>query len=77
MGSIQTAEWENYLTNALKYSPRARPITVCLDVEGQQAEVWVCDEGLGLPPEEQTRIRCWKAPSGSSASRETQWRSRS
>ena len=46
----------NYLTNALKYSPAARPVTVGLDVDEQQARVWVRDQGPGLPPEEQERI---------------------
>jgi PAS domain S-box-containing protein len=46
----------NYLTNALKYSPADQPVRVGLDVEGQQARVWVRDQGPGIPPEEQARI---------------------
>lgn len=46
----------NYLTNALKYSPAARPVEVGLDLEDQQARVWVRDEGPGIPPEEQEHI---------------------
>ncbi len=46
----------NYLTNALKYSPEDRPVEVGVTVEGPQARVWVRDEGLGLPPEEQEAI---------------------
>jgi signal transduction histidine kinase len=46
----------NYLTNALKYSPADSPVEVGLDLEQQQARVWVHDEGPGLPPEEQERI---------------------
>jgi signal transduction histidine kinase len=46
----------NYLTNALKYSPPATPIDVGVDVETQQALVWVRDQGPGLSPEEQDRI---------------------
>ena len=46
----------NYLTNALKYSPADRPVFIGLDVEDQQARVWVRDEGPGLPPDEQERI---------------------
>ena len=46
----------NYLTNALKYSPADHPVNVGLAVEGQQARVWVRDEGPGLPTEEQERI---------------------
>ena len=46
----------NYLTNALKYSPLDRPVEVGVEVETQQAQVWVRDQGPGLPPEEQERI---------------------
>jgi signal transduction histidine kinase len=46
----------NYLTNALKYSPADRPVEVGLQVNDQQARVWVRDEGPGLPPQEQERI---------------------
>nr|MBF6590807.1 HAMP domain-containing histidine kinase [Ktedonobacterales bacterium] len=46
----------NYLTNALKYAPADRPITVALALEGATARVSVRDEGPGLPPHEQVRI---------------------
>jgi PAS domain S-box-containing protein len=46
----------NYLTNALKYSPADRPVEVGLEVEQEQARVWVRDQGPGLPPEVQDRI---------------------
>ena len=49
----------NYLTNALKYSPAASPVTVVLEVHSDCtpfARVWVRDEGPGIPLEEQTRI---------------------
>jgi signal transduction histidine kinase len=46
----------NYLTNALKYSPDARPVTVGLEALPAQARVWVRDEGPGLPAAEQERI---------------------
>jgi signal transduction histidine kinase len=46
----------NYLTNALKYSPADRPVEVGLAVDGQQARVWVRDQGPGLRLEEQERI---------------------
>jgi signal transduction histidine kinase len=46
----------NYLTNALKYSPEECPLETGLDVEEQQARVWVRDHGPGIPPEEQERI---------------------
>jgi len=46
----------NYLTNALKYSPADRPVTVGLQVDDRQAQVWVRDQGPGLAPEEQEQI---------------------
>jgi signal transduction histidine kinase len=54
----------NYLANALQYSPEIRPVAVGLDVQDQQARVWVREEGSGLPPEEQARIwdRFHRAP---------------
>jgi len=48
----------NYLTNALKYSPAETSVDVGIEVETQQARVWVRDQGPGLAPEEQERI--WK-----------------
>jgi signal transduction histidine kinase len=46
----------NFLTNALKYSGEAAPVEVGIQVEGQQARVWVRDQGPGIPPEEQAHI---------------------
>jgi signal transduction histidine kinase len=46
----------NYLTNALKYSPADRPVTVGLQVGDQQARVFVRDAGPGLEPAEQEHI---------------------
>jgi signal transduction histidine kinase len=46
----------NYLTNALKYSPADHPVTVGLEVDDQQAQLWVRDQGPGLPPEELDHI---------------------
>jgi signal transduction histidine kinase len=46
----------NYLTNALKYSPADRPVAVGMQVGHQQVQIWVRDEGPGLPKEEQERI---------------------
>jgi signal transduction histidine kinase len=46
----------NYLTNALKYSAADRPVAVGLDIEEQQARVWVRDEGPGIPARKQERI---------------------
>jgi len=46
----------NYLTNALKYSPSDRPVFVCLERDGKAARVSVRDEGPGLSSEEQPCI---------------------
>lgn len=46
----------NFLTNALKYSLEERPVEVGIQVTGQQARVWVSDQGPGIPLEEQPRI---------------------
>jgi signal transduction histidine kinase len=48
-----------YVSNALKYSPDDRPVTVRLTVTGDEARVSVHDEGPGLPPDEQERV--WEA----------------
>jgi PAS domain S-box-containing protein len=46
----------NYLTNALKYSGEERPVSVGLQVEAEQARVWVRDEGPGILPVEQAQM---------------------
>jgi PAS domain S-box-containing protein len=46
----------NYLTNALKYSPRDRPVEVRVAAHGGRARVIVCDQGPGIPTEEQARV---------------------
>lgn len=50
----------NFVSNALKYSPPGRPITVRVRVESgatpPRVRVSVRDRGLGLPPEERERI---------------------
>lgn len=46
----------NYLTNALKYSETDRPVTVKVQSTEQRVRLAVCDEGPGLPEEEQGRI---------------------
>ncbi|WP_376796723.1 PAS domain S-box protein [Thermogemmatispora sp.] len=54
----------NYLTNAIKYSPRESPIEVLIEREERQARVSVSDQGPGLPPAEQQRIweRFYRVP---------------
>jgi PAS domain S-box-containing protein len=46
----------NYLTNALKYSPADQRVTVRLEVANQRARVSVIDRGPGLEPAEQRQI---------------------
>lgn len=46
----------NYLTNALKYSPVDRPVEVQLKKEGNVVRVLVRDEGPGLTPSEQEQV---------------------
>ncbi|HEY7127052.1 MAG TPA: HAMP domain-containing sensor histidine kinase [Ktedonobacterales bacterium] len=46
----------NYLTNALKYSRETAPVEVGMQVEQQQARVWVRDYGPGIPLAEQAHL---------------------
>jgi signal transduction histidine kinase len=46
----------NYLTNALKYSPDDHPVEVRVDIDGGEAHVAVCDHGIGIAPENQRRV---------------------
>lgn len=46
----------NYLTNALKYSREDQSVTVGMQADGEQARVWVHDEGPGIPLPEQAHI---------------------
>jgi signal transduction histidine kinase len=46
----------NYLTNALKYSAEERSVEVGLSVEGDQARIWVRDQGPGIPAGEQEHV---------------------
>ncbi|SRR5579885_350671 len=54
----------NFLSNALRYSAEDRPVEVGVQIEEQQARVWVRDQGPGLPPEVQAHIweRFYRAP---------------
>ena len=46
----------NLLDNAIKYSPPGSPITVSVTVVGDDAQVRVADEGLGVATDDQARI---------------------
>ncbi len=46
----------NYLTNALKFSPESEPVQVGITLEAERARVWVEDHGPGLSAEQQAHI---------------------
>jgi signal transduction histidine kinase len=46
----------NILSNAIKYSPDGGDVEVSASLIGDEAWVWVRDEGLGIPDEHQDRI---------------------
>ena len=46
----------NYLSNALKYSPKAQPVEVRLECGDGEARVAVRDHGVGIAPEYQQRV---------------------
>jgi signal transduction histidine kinase len=46
----------NFLTNALKYSPEDGLVEVGVQAEGQQARVWVRDQGPGIPKSAQAQL---------------------
>ena len=47
---------ENLLTNAIKYSPAGGPVRISARNDSGMAIVTVADQGIGVPPEDQTRI---------------------
>jgi signal transduction histidine kinase len=50
----------NYVTNALKYSPPDQPVSVSVEVHGEEsgarARVLVCDRGPGIAKEERRQV---------------------
>jgi PAS domain S-box-containing protein len=46
----------NFLTNAIKYSPKGQQIDVVCKVCGNKAQVSVKDEGMGIKPEDLQRL---------------------
>jgi signal transduction histidine kinase len=46
----------NLLSNAIKYSPEGGAVEVSASLVGDEAWVWVRDEGLGIPADHQQRI---------------------
>ncbi|MBF0634325.1 MAG: HAMP domain-containing histidine kinase [Nitrospinae bacterium] len=47
---------DNFLSNAIKFSPRGSTITVRLKADGMWSQVEVADEGPGIPDEERGRL---------------------
>lgn len=43
--------FQNLLQNAVKYSPKGGPVAVSLKRSGDQIQVAVSDQGIGIPPE--------------------------
>jgi signal transduction histidine kinase len=46
----------NLLSNAIKYSPDGGEVSVNASLVGDEAWIWVRDEGLGIPLEHQEQI---------------------
>jgi signal transduction histidine kinase len=46
----------NVLSNAIKYSPDGGVVSVSASLVGDEAWIWVRDEGIGIPTEQQQRI---------------------
>ncbi|MEZ4668427.1 MAG: PAS domain-containing sensor histidine kinase [Anaerolineae bacterium] len=46
----------NLLTNAIKYSPNGKPVTLELTCHDQQVLIKVMDEGIGIPPSDLTGL---------------------
>lgn len=46
----------NLVDNAVKYSPAQEPITLKLEARDRQAIIQVCDQGIGIPLQDQSRI---------------------
>jgi two-component system sensor histidine kinase KdpD len=46
----------NLLENAVKYSPKGSVIEVTAFLQNDKAHVQVADRGVGIPPEDQTRV---------------------
>ena len=47
---------DNYLSNAIRYSPAGSTVTVGLRVDGEAIVVAVRDEGVGLSPDQRERL---------------------
>lgn len=46
----------NLLSNAIKYTPQGGKVVFSLVCEGGEAIFRICDEGIGIPPEDQPQL---------------------
>jgi signal transduction histidine kinase len=46
----------NFLSNAIKYSPKEGQIEISARIVGDMAEVWVKDEGLGITAQDREKL---------------------
>jgi two-component system sensor histidine kinase KdpD len=46
----------NLLDNALKYSPQGSPVDISARVRGREMQIEIGDRGIGIPPEDLTRV---------------------
>jgi signal transduction histidine kinase len=46
----------NLIENAIKYTPEQGRVTISVRISGQEARIRVSDTGVGIAPEEQTKI---------------------
>jgi signal transduction histidine kinase len=58
--------FSNLLDNGLKYSPAGGPVVIRLERQGDDVQVTVQDQGIGIPESEQERLfeRYYRGPSG-------------
>lgn len=58
----------NLISNALRFSPPGGTVTVGLAVQGSTVQVWVDDQGPGIPPEQRELVfqPFWQADAGRS-----------
>nr|WP_320049704.1 ATP-binding protein [uncultured Desulfuromonas sp.] len=48
--------FKNILSNAVKYSPDGGTITMSLRISQDHVFIWIKDEGIGIPPQDQEKI---------------------
>jgi two-component system CheB/CheR fusion protein len=46
----------NFISNAIKYSPRNSSITITCETDGSSIQVAVADEGMGIKPKDQEKV---------------------